>query len=110
MSEPNYVRDKNRLAKYKNETEKCQKDIKSLNKNLKSAQGANVEIAKKNLRLRKAECAEIKTKLETIQVSLAGKDLLIRHKKDLDSQLAKIRKNIRYLEVSLTDTTVFISN
>ena len=110
MSEPNYRRAEAELAKYKNETEKCHKDLRSLNKNLQSAQGANVEIAKKNLRLRKAECAEIKTKLEPLQVSLAGKDRLVRYKKDLENQLMKVRKSIRYLEVSLADISVFISN
>jgi len=65
LSKHSYSADELKLAKYKNQTEKCKKDVQSLINKLKSAQGANLIVAKKKVEMRKADCASIDKNIDS---------------------------------------------
>ena len=101
LSKHSYTADELKLAKYKNQTEKCKKDVQSLIRQLKSAQGANLVMAKKKVELRKADCANIDKNIDSTELLLAGRDKLLRRQRDLEGKIVKIEKKIAHYEVMI---------
>ena len=99
LSKHNYAADELKLTKYKNQTEKCKKDVESLVKRLKSAQGANLLIAKEKVEMRKGDCANIEKNMETTQLLLEGRDKLLHRQRDLENKIATIKGKIKHYEV-----------
>ena len=97
----NYTADEVKLAKYKNQTKKCNKDVESLMKRLKSAQENDIPIIKKKLELRKVDCANVEKTMETTQLLLVGRDKLLHHQKDLEHKTVKIEEKIKHYEVRI---------
>lgn len=99
LSRHNYNADEVKLARYKNQTDKCTKDVASLNKKLKSSQGPDALIMMKKLEMRKLDCANIEKSIETIQLLLVGRDQLVHRQKDLEDKMGKIQPKIKHYEV-----------
>ena len=99
LSKHNYATDELKLAKYENQTEKCKRDVQSLVKRLKSAQGANLLMAREKVEMRKADCATIEKNMETTKLLLVGRDKLLRRQKELENKLATVKGKIKHYEV-----------
>ena len=99
LSQRNYTGDEVKLTKYKTQIEKCKKDVESFNEQLKVAQGADILIAKKELELRKVDCANILKAIETIQVLLNGRAQLSQSLKKFGNKIVYIQGKIKHYEV-----------
>ena len=99
LSKHDYAADELKLTKYNNQTNKCKKDVESLVKRLKSAQGANLLMAREKVDMRKADCTSIEKNMETTRLLLVGRDKLLRRQKDLENKISKIKGKIKHYEV-----------